>query len=426
MTDVSATINGISVHSLRIEQDICRLAATWEGTTETFTDEPGDELVIYVNGTKRLTGYITNVTKSTDGTYTIQGTDKMILALDTFIIDEVRVEEELDAGYWVEYWLDYVGLTSSGSVETGRTVPPTLPDENGWQYISVGDILLECLAYAGGYVIYADADGVIQVVPMAAGMQGPSYNYISYSRTLDNSWYRNRAVIFGTTSGSWDDDVWVPGEFTVVAEYPEEEPSRARTTAVVSSYIQSQSAAEDLARDVIVFFSDNLDIRRYLIPDAGVVLGDGVTSIETTVNDAGVRQLVSTGEKCGFIWGAGKPYGQIAFIVEGILSTGDIGIWFYNDVSDGLTLRNTYSGVKTAPDGDDIEIYVQTSTNGTDWTTQHTNIISDGNKLSGRCETFTDDFVEEDTLVRFNIAQVGSDIAGEDLTFSVGIKVGEM
>jgi len=89
-TEVSATVNGISVKDLRIEQDICRLVATCEATVDASENvgEPGGDLVVYVQGTKRLTGYITSVTMSTDGTKTVQGTDKMVLALDTFVVDE--------------------------------------------------------------------------------------------------------------------------------------------------------------------------------------------------------------------------------------------------------------------------------------------------------------------------------------------------
>jgi len=447
---VTVTIAGNDVSSdfisLSTEQDICRLAQTCEielkAESGAHVYAPWDTLVVAINGTNRLTGYVEDAVKSTSGNYAIRGMDEMKRAVDTFITDEVRVEEELDAGYWIDYWLTEVGITTSGSVETGRDVPVTLPDEDGWIYISVSDIVLECLGYAGGgYVVIVDGDGVAQIKEKTAGAFSHTLSPIEFSRSQDDSWYRDRVVVFGTTSGSWVDDEWVPGEVTIAAEAPDEPPDYPRTAVLSSSYIQTQAAAEDLADDILAFFDEYLDIKRCSIEgDETIWLGDSasasdswsgyagtglVTSIETTVDDSGFRQLVSLDEKCGFIWGHGKPYGQIAFIVEGALSTGDLGIWFYNDIPDGLTFRNTYSGVKTAPDGDDIQIYVQTSTDGENWTTQHTNTISDGSKLSGKCETFSEEFIEEDTLVRFYINQVGSDTAGEDLTISVGIKIGE-
>jgi len=422
-TEVSATMNGVSVVSLHVEQDICRLAATCEGVLESGAFTPGSGLVISVNGTTLFTGFVTDVLKSTDGTTTVSGVDKMSLALDTFIVDEVRIEEEKDAGYWISYWLDYVGLESTGEVETGRTIPPTLSEERGWQYISVGDILLECLAYAGGYVLYTDAFGVVQIVSMAAGTGAPTFaDLISYSRTQDNSWYRNRAVVFGTSSGSWVEGEYIPGDFTVVAEYPEEMPALPRTVAVSSSYIQNQSAAEDLARDIVDFFDDYLDIRRYLVPFAGAQIGGGITSIETTVNDAGARQLITTGERCGFVWGHGKPYGQIMFAVPGTLSVGDdVAPWFICDVPEGMTLLSTKAGVKT-PGGSAIYYELETSTDGENWTYIHANGIGAGAYLSPEGTEFTDAFIEENTIVRLNITQ-GS---GADLTVAVRVKIGEI
>ena len=313
-------VGGIAdVISLRMEQDICRLAQTCTVEVKSVSGahiyNPGSPLVISINGTPRFTGYIESATKSHAG-YIIEGMDKMKLAIDTFITDEVRVTEELDAGYWLDYWLTQVGITTSGPVETGRDIPITLPDEEGWIYISVGDIILECLAYAGGgYTVIVDGDGVAQIQKKTIGASSHSLDCIRFSRSQDDSWYRDRAVVFGTTSGSWVDDEWVSGEVTIVAEVG----SGDRTIVLSSSYIQSQAAAEDLANDILNFFDEYLDVKRCLIEgDESIWLGDSasvsefgysgmglITSIETTVDDNGFRQLVSLDEKCGYVWGWG-------------------------------------------------------------------------------------------------------------------------
>lgn len=448
---VGITIAGGDVSSdfisLKTEQDICRLAQTCEvtlnATSGTHAYDPWDTLVIVINGTNRLTGYVTDAEKTMDGTYIIRGMDKMKLAIETFLDEEVRVEEELDAGYWIDYWLKEVGITTSGSVATGRTVPMTLPDETGWQYVNVSDIILECLGYAGGgYAVIVDSDGVAQITEKTTGAGGHTFasgdNLLKLSRSQDDSWYRDRAVVFGTTSGSWVDGTWIPGEFTVVAEAG----SGNRTAVLSSNQIQSQASAEDLADDILNFFDEYLDVKRCLIVgDESVWLGDGatvsegwsgyngtglVTSIETTVDDAGFRQLVSLDEKCGFIWGYGKPYGQIWFAMPETLTTGDIGLWFICDIPGGITMLNTYGAVKTPSDGASIQTQIQTSPDGIIWTTQHTNVIADGYRLSGKQIGFTQAFVEQGTLVRANISQVGSTTAGDTLSVSVGMKIGEV
>ena len=434
MVQVLAKVNGVKIIGLRTEQDICRLAQTCEATLGAAAGDVGDSLVVTVNGVNRLTGYVTEAIVNSDGTYIVRGMDTMKLAIDTFVTDEVRVEEELDAGYWIAYWLDVVGVPNSGSVETGRTVPMTLPDEKGWQYVSVGDIILECLGYAGGgYAVIVNSSGVAQIQEKTAGGSSHTLSPLQFSRSRDDSWYRNRAIVFGTTSGSWVDGEWIPGEFTVVAEAG----SGNRTAVLSSTYVQTQASAEDLANDILAFFDEYLDIKRCLVKgDESIWLGDVagvsdswsgysgsgiVTSIETTVDDAGFRQLVSLDEKCGFVWGHGLPYGQIWFVVPGTLTTGDVGLWFICDIPDGVTMLNTYSAVKTP--GGSIQTQIQTSPDGIIWTTQHTNVIAAGYRLSGKQAGFTQAYVEQGTLVRANISQAG---AGSDLSVSVGIKIGEV
>jgi len=434
--DVSA-----SFVSIRMEQDICRIAQTCDiilnATSGAHAYDPWDVLIVAINGTGRLTGYVVDAVKNMDGSYTVRGMDEMKRAIETFITDEVRVTEELDAGYWIDYWLTEVGITTSGSVETGRIIPLTLPDEDGWIYTSVSDIILECLGYAGGgYVVIIDGDGVAQIREKTIGASGHTLSPIRFSRTQDDSWYRDRAVVFGTTSGSWVDDEWIPGNVTVVGEVG----SGNRTAVLSSSYIQDQSAADDLAIEILDFFDEYLDVKRCLIEgDESIWLGDAasvnqfgyngtglVTSIITTVDNSGFRQLVALDEKCGFIWGSGRPYGQIMFSVADTLVTGDVGIWFICDIPAGVTLLNTIAAVKTPSEGAAIETDIATSTNGVDWTTQHTSVIAPGQRLSEILTGFTAPFVDTGTLVRARITQIGSDVAGADLTVSVGIKIGEV
>ena len=89
-------------------------------------------------------------------------------------------------------------------------------------------------------------------------------------------------------------------------------------------------------------------------------------------------------------------------------------------------MLNTYGAAKTPSDGASIQTQIQTSPDGITWTTQHTNVIADGYRLSGKQEGFTEAFVEQGILVRANVSQIGSTTAGGDLSISVGIKIGEV
>jgi len=443
---VTVTISGndvsSDVRSLTTEQDICSVAQTCtillDATSGTHAYDPWDTLVVAINGTNRLTGYVVDAVKGRQG-YTVQGIDEMKLALDWFITDEVRVDADYDAGWWINYWLELVGITTSGSVETGRNVPPTPEDGEGWIYITVAEIIKQCLSYAGGgYIVVIDGDGVAQIKEKTIGSSSHTLSPIEFSRSQDDSWLRDRAVVFGTTSGSWVDGTWVPGDVTVVGEKPDTPPDLPNTVVISSDFITSQGAADDLAQDLLDFFDENLDIKRCLVAgDESIWLADSatvsdswsgysgtglVTSIDTAVDDRGFRQHVSLDEKCGFVWGFGKPYGQIMFAVEGTLSVSDdVCPWFICDVPDGMTFLSTQAAIKT-PSSGSITYELETSTSGSSWTNIHTNIIAPNLYISAENTTFTDAFLPENTLVRFNIAQSG----GEDLTVAVRIKLGEV
>lgn len=325
-TPISVTIGGAnvgnSVISLRTEQDICRVAQTCTIALDPNVAadfNPWDEIAISINGIGRFTGYVDDPLRGREpAEYIVRGTDVMKRALDNYYAEIAQdeaglwwpnpfvVEEELDAGYWVDYWLKYVGIATSGSVETGRTVPVDLE----WNFIAVSDIILECLGYAGGgWTVIVDGDGVAQIGEKAIGVASHSFdstNIIGFSRSQDDSWRRDRAVVFGDG---------------VVGEKPDDPAGCTKTAALSSTFIGTQAVADDLAQDILDFFDEDLDIKRCLIAgDATIWLGETgtvsdpwsgysgtglITSIETTVDDRGFRQLVSLDEKCGFIWGWG-------------------------------------------------------------------------------------------------------------------------
>ncbi len=151
---------------------------------------------------------------------------------------------------------------------------------------------------------------------------------LGFSRSQDISWFRDRAVVFGTTSGSWDGDVWTSGSVTVVAEKPDTPPAFPNTVVVSSDFIASQASADSLAQELLDFFDENLDVKRCLVEgDETVWLGETaawsdswtgasgtglITSIKTEV-DNGFKMLVSVDEKCGFVWGWGETAIHISY-----------------------------------------------------------------------------------------------------------------
>ena len=338
MTTLSVTIGGNDVSSdvisLTTEQDICRVAQTFEvalDPTSSGSFDPWDDVVIAINGTNRLTGYVNEVVKGRVPTeFVVRGMDKMKLALEMFVpnawtatdylsADVEVIGEEQDAGWWIDFWLGEAGITSSGSVETGYTVPVDEENPLVWTYTAVSDIILECLGYAGGgYTVIVDGSGTAQIAEKAIG-GGTTHtlndsNILAFSRSEDDSWLRDRAVVFGATSGS----------APIVVEKPDDPAGTTKALALSSDLIKTEARAGEIAEAILDFFDETLDIKRCeIVGDESIWLGDAasvsdswtgysgtglITSIETSVDDRGFRQLVSVDEKCGFVWGWQKGY----------------------------------------------------------------------------------------------------------------------
>ncbi len=358
MTTLSMTIGtssgsnvSSSITSLTTEHDICSVAQTFEVALDPTlaTDfDPWDSVSIAINGTNRLSGYVNEVVKGRSPTkFIVRGMDKMKLALEMFVPDtwtsgstlseDVEViGEEKDAGWWIDFWLTQAGITSSGSVETGYTVPVDETDPLVWTYTAVSDIILECLGYAGGgYTVIMDGDGTAQISRRIIGIATHSLtNTLAFSRSEDDSWLRDRAVVFGASSGS----------VGIVVEQPDDPSGTTRAVALSNNFIDSEATGRTVARAMLDFFDETLDIKRCeIIGDESIWLGHTasisdswtgysgtglITSIETSVDDRGFRQLVSMDEKCGFAWGFANWH--IETVDEG---TGDENVGTYTSIA---------------------------------------------------------------------------------------------
>ena len=134
--------------------------------------------------------------------------------------------------------------------------------------------------------------------------------FLSFSRSRDDSWKRERAVVFG-------DGVVAEVTADGAGAYP-------IALAISTPFVTSEDAAEELCERLLDFFDTSLDIKRITIEgDEGLWIGWGaaltdswtgydshgmITSIVTTVDERGFRQEVSLDEKCGIIWGSGAEW----------------------------------------------------------------------------------------------------------------------
>lgn len=100
---------------------------------------------------------------------------------------------------------------------------------------------------------------------------------------------------------------------------------------------------------------------------------------------------------------------------------------FWIPIRDSRTISEAYAVVKTAPTGADLIIDIEKSTDdGETWTsiwnttTQNRLTIADG-ETTGEQTSFDTTSLSEDDLLRIAIDQVGSSVAGSDLTVTIKI-----
>ncbi|GAG24370.1 unnamed protein product, partial [marine sediment metagenome] len=116
--------------------------------------------------------------------------------------------------------------------------------------------------------------------------------------------------------------------------------------------------------------------------------------------------------------------GQVMFTMPGTLVVGDDQApWFICGVPAGLTLTGTALAVKTAPSSSSIRVDIQHSGNcGLNWASIYSirPSISSGNRC-GTGGSLSTTYIEQGSILRLDIDQVGSSVAGADLTVSLRV-----
>lgn len=176
-----------------------------------------------------------------------------------------------------------------------------------------------------------------------------------------------------------------------------------------------------------------IDRTSWLRPPGNIPAGTEYTtstSTTTTMTVTSTSTTTTATSTSTTLWGGAETpvRAQVMFAVPGTLAVGnDQAPWFICSISHGLTLLDTSLAVKTAPTGAAIEIDIQRSTDcGATWSSIYSTkptipVGSRGCDESGVLETT---YIVEGDILRLDITQVGSTVAGADLTVSLRVRQG--
>jgi len=126
------------------------------------------------------------------------------------------------------------------------------------------------------------------------------------------------------------------------------------------------------------------------------------------------------------LWeGGSRPiYGQIMFGISGtVVVASPAAPVFICSVPDGITIEGVAAYADTAPTGAAIMMEVHISTDdGVSWSEAVGENINAGDKVDANVGTISISAVSLDDLLRFDVTQVGSTVAGADLTLSLRVR----
>lgn len=288
-----------------------------------YTINPYETVILYINGTKVFTGYTQNHVK---GRLPIQESifceDALARVRDTWVDEPNLKSNEESVTYWIEYFLNKAGV--SYNVASGG--PPVPEKEFG--FVNALSEITDLLKYVN-WQMTVTADGVVQVLSHGVDILNVNeINILTYERDRNDSWLRNRAVVFG-----YDQESTV--ELSSTVEYLEDE---VRTATVASPEIYWPGTAYMLAWLILNEFSTPWDVRTVECsgnPDVRVgstvhinhEWNDDdhyglVTSLRWRISeDVGYLMQVTLDEKCPSYWVSDTPPNILYCATEGA------GVW---------------------------------------------------------------------------------------------------
>jgi len=282
-----------------------QLAANLPANIDTYQD-----VEFWEDGVKVFTGYTGEFgEKRLPYEVPLQCFDVLIKAKDTWL-ETNYISNGETVGHWVGVFLSLAGLNNRN---LGALEEYNIFEGFGWQYMTAWDAITQALQMCP-YQLYADRNGVIQGTSMNkyGAVSATITDYMSYERTRDDGYLRNRAVVFGY-DGLVADIIW-PNTYL---------PNETRAVVVATGQIYNQPTADEIARRMLYEFSSPLDVKVLTIPgDPSLEIGNVIkltdswsgfdascvlTSLQATYDKETYKLEIALDERCPKFWGWDTP-----------------------------------------------------------------------------------------------------------------------
>lgn len=310
-----------------------------------------DTIVLYEEGNKKGTYFITDVNRSAEkGTLQVQCQDGSKKLTDYFISDQYVIDYYSTSRYWIELFLTEVGV--SYNFTTSGTGTP-ISNDTILGLASAYDIVMALLSQSGWYMHF-NQNNVVQIGDLNKALSNPAETFnntdiISIESKKHDSMLRNRAVVWGKgdpVTGTWifaDVSKNTPWNYDSrdkrAVVYSNSYISDFYTANILANTILSEFARINNERTVTVWGGRDIDIGDVVYIRSGYGGGAGlVTTLNVNLSSSGFVTTLTLDQRCPRLFGY---YGfDTDYVYIGTLNNG---IWrklilgsSWSDFSTGL------------------------------------------------------------------------------------------
>ncbi|MFA5572509.1 MAG: hypothetical protein WDA42_05335, partial [Candidatus Bathyarchaeia archaeon] len=321
------------------------LQITSDYTTAIDTYAP---VVIYEEGVKVLTGFVSSVTKeATTGLVTIEGGDVFKKASDYFVDTEITTTAGQKTQELVAHFLSLAGLTATFTSGEGEYVA----EDTVLGLAHVSEIIVDLIQQAGWYG-HVDPDGNIffgKLEPSPSGkVLAEKVNLLDMQTAISYEKARNIAHVHGGVELTLDGFKGIFAKTSVNLPYLPTDQIVVAGNPLISNYASAKKFANQLIAELAqpefvkkarIIGDPEIHVATYVYVQSDLYVGHAlVTSITTSFDESGYLMDITLDNFCPRI------VGHIVGQNELYAGTDGAGVWAWNiyaegwaDISNGMT-----------------------------------------------------------------------------------------
>src|SRR5574341_1412982 len=259
------------------------------------TINPYETVVIYEEGIKVLTGYVSSITKAApEAKIRITGQDIYKRASDYFVPEIYKTVAGQTVRYWIEFLLSLAGLTATFTSGNG----PYVAESQDIGLDNVASLIIPFIQYAGWYG-HVDKDGNIIFGELSKTSIGTIDTIVTFSSEKSYDKTRNVAHVHGGVDTSLN-------QFRPIFAKARADVSflpKDQIVVVGNHLIGTQSAASSFAKKLVTEFSKPTYIKNLQIIGTPSISAGKYVDVQTDqfVGMALITSLNSSFDESGYL-----------------------------------------------------------------------------------------------------------------------------